>query len=472
MALFSKVLVANRGEIARRVIRTCKRLGIRTVAVYSEADRESSHVTEADEAVLIGPPPPKDSYLRADAILEAIRATGADAVHPGYGFLSEKGAFARSVAEAGVVFIGPPPAVLDAFGDKMKARAVALATGTSPVPGTNEPIAVGSPEGMAHAARVAAEVGYPVVVKAVGGGGGIGMQVVQGEAGLERALSACSDRGRASFADPRVYLERYVTKPRHIEVQVFCDTHGHAYTLGERECSLQRRHQKILEESPSAAPFFDGDAGRARREALHASARRVVESVGYVGAGTCEFIADDQGALFFLEVNARIQVEHPVTEMVTGLDLVELQLRVAAGEALPDLSAIRPKGHAVEARIYAEDPAKGFIPKPGAIDELIWAGGQGEVQSAELRVESGVRAGEKVTPYYDPMIAKIVAWGETRERAMGTLDRALAGTVIAPCVTNLGFLRRALASEELRTSRYDTHFAEALAKRPPSPPVS
>jgi acetyl-CoA carboxylase biotin carboxylase subunit/3-methylcrotonyl-CoA carboxylase alpha subunit len=466
MQLFSKVLVANRGEIARRVIRTCKRLGIRTVAVYSDADRESPHVTDADEAVGIGPAPARDSYLRGDAIVDAVRATGATAVHPGYGFLSEKKAFAEAVQKAGAVFVGPPPDVLDAFGDKMKARAVALAAGTTPVPGTPAPIAVGTPEGVEDAKRVAAEVGYPVLVKAVAGGGGIGMQVVHAEAGLERALSACADRGRASFADPRVYLERYVSEPRHIEVQVFCDTHGHAYALGERECSLQRRHQKIMEESPSTAPFFEGEAGAARRAALHAAALRVVESVGYVGAGTCEFIADAEGALYFLEVNARLQVEHPVTEMVTGLDLVELQLRVAAGEALPDLSAVRPRGHAVEARIYAEDPAKGFIPKPGSIDELVWAGGRGEVQAVDLRVESGVRAGGKVTPFYDPMIAKLVAWGETRDAATHTLDRALQGTVIGPCVTNLSFLRRALGSEEWRTSRYNTSFAEALAKRP------
>jgi acetyl/propionyl-CoA carboxylase alpha subunit len=466
MALFDKVLIANRGEIARRVIRTCKRLGIRTVAVFSEADRDAPHVKDADEAVLLGPPPPKDSYLRVDAVLDAIRTTKATAVHPGYGFLSEKSDFARAVAAAGVVFVGPPPEVLDAFGDKMKARCVALAAGTAPVPGTNEPIAIGTADGLAHAKKVAAEVGYPVVVKAVGGGGGIGMQVVVAEAGLERALTSCSDRGKASFSDPRVFLERYVDKPRHIEVQVFCDTRGHAYALGERECSLQRRHQKILEESPSAAPFFAGQEGAIRRDALHASALRVVKSVGYVGAGTCEFIADSKGDLFFLEVNARLQVEHPVTEMVTGLDLVELQLRVAAGESLPDLSSIGPRGHSIEVRIYAEDPAKGFIPKPGDIDELVWAGGRGEVQTHELRVESGVSKGGKVTPFYDPMIAKVVAWGETRDGAARQLDAALAGTTIAPCVTNLHFLRRALASEEFKKSEYDTKFAEVLAKRP------
>jgi acetyl-CoA carboxylase biotin carboxylase subunit/3-methylcrotonyl-CoA carboxylase alpha subunit len=463
---FRKVLVANRGEIARRVIRTCRRLGIRTVAVYSDADRDAPHVRDADEAVLLGPSPPKDSYLRVEAIVEAIRSTGAEAVHPGYGFLSEKSAFARAVEAAGAVFIGPSPEVLDAFGDKMKARAVALAAGTAPVPGTNEPIAVGTTEGLLQAKRVAAEVGYPIVVKAVGGGGGIGMQVVDAEAGLERALSSCSDRGRASFSDARVYLERYASRPRHIEVQIFADKAGHAYALGDRECSVQRRHQKILEESPSAAPFFAGEEGATRRATLHASALRVVQSVGYVGAGTCEFIADEKGDLYFLEVNARLQVEHPVTEMVTGLDLVELQLSVASGEALPDLSALKPRGHAIEARVYAEDPAKGFIPKPGSIDELVWAGGRGEVQSASLRVESGVGPGTKVTPFYDPMIAKIVAWGETREASIRELDVALAGTVIAPCVTNLGFLRRVLASEEFRTSRYDTKFAEGLAKRP------
>jgi acetyl/propionyl-CoA carboxylase alpha subunit len=465
MALFEKVLVANRGEIARRVIRTCKRLGIRTVAVYSEADREAPHVSDADEAVLIGPAAPKDSYLNIDALLLAIESTGAKAVHPGYGFLSEKSEFARKVAERGVTFVGPPPDVLDAFGDKMKARHVALSAGTSPVPGTDEPIALDTAEGLAHAHEIAKKVGLPVVVKAVGGGGGIGMQVVHDDASLEKALKSCSDRGKSAFADARVFLERYVSQPRHIEVQVFCDTHGNAYALGERECSVQRRHQKIVEESPSPAAFFQGEEGEARRRELHAAALRVVTKVGYVGAGTCEFIADADGNLFFLEVNARLQVEHPVTEMVTGLDLVELQLRVAAGEKLPDLSTVKRNGHAIEARVYAEDPSKGFIPKPGAIDELVWGGGPGESQTSKLRVEAGVRAGNKVTPFYDPMIAKIVAWGETRDGAIAELDRALAGTTIAPCVTNLSFLRKLLASDEFRAGAYDTKFAEVLAKR-------
>ena len=462
---FDKVLIANRGEIARRVIRTCKRLGIQIVAVCSEADREAPHATEADEVVVVGPPPVKDSYLNVEAIVSAIRSTRASAVHPGYGFLSEKPAFARAVAEAGAVFVGPPPAVLEAFGDKMKARGVALAAGTSPVPGTDAPIPIETEEGLAEARRVAAHVGYPVVVKAVGGGGGIGMQVVHEPQALERALRSCSDRGKAAFADARVFLEHYVDQPRHIEVQVFCDTHGAAYALGERECSVQRRHQKIVEESPSPAAFFEGETGQARRRALYDAALRVVKQVGYVGAGTCEFIADASGNLFFLEVNARLQVEHPVTEMVTGLDLVELQLRVAAGERLPDLSGIARRGHAIEARVYAEDPSKGFIPKPGAIDQLVWAGGVGEAQTERLRIESGVRAPAKVTPYYDPMIAKVVAWGETRQRAIDELDRALAGTTLTPCTTNLAFLRRVLADDEFRAGRYDTKFAEALAKR-------
>ncbi|MEO7110905.1 MAG: biotin carboxylase, partial [Polyangiaceae bacterium] len=284
-----------------------------------------------------------------------------------------------------------------------------------------------------------------------------------------RALQSCSDRGKASFSDARVYLERYVNEPRHIEVQVFCDEHGNAYALGERECSLQRRHQKIVEESPSPAHFFQGDAGEKRRQDLFDAALRVVKSVGYVGAGTCEFIADADGNLFFLEVNARLQVEHPVTEMVTRLDLVELQLRVAAGEKLPNLAENKRIGHSIEARVYAEDPSKGFIPKPGKIDELVWAGAapgvSGERIDDTLRIESGVAVGSVVTPFYDPMIAKVVAWGDTREKAIAVLDDALAKTTIAPCVTNREFLRKALASDEFVRGRYDTSFAAVLAKR-------
>ena len=465
-APFDKVLVANRGEIARRVMRTCKRLGIRTVAVYSEADREAPHVADADEAVLVGPAPAKDSYLNADAIVSAVRSTGAQAVHPGYGFLSEKPLFARAVEAAGAVFVGPPPQALEAFGDKMKARHVALAAGTAPVPGTNDPLAIDTEAEQEEVARAAARIGFPVMVKAVGGGGGIGMQIVSEPSALPRALKTCSDRGRSAFADARVYLERLVSRPRHIEVQVFCDAHGAAYALGERECSVQRRHQKVIEEAPSAASFFSGHDGEERRRALFDAALRVVKHVGYLGAGTCEFLADDSGQLFFLEVNARLQVEHAVTEMVTGLDLVEWQLRVAAGEPLPDLSGVRPSGHAVEARVYAEDPSKGFLPKPGAIDELRWAGGAGEAQTRSLRVESGVVAGSRVTPFYDPMIAKVVAWGVDRDAAIAELDRALSATTIAPCVTNLAFLRTVLAAPEFRSGQYDTGLVGALTSRP------
>lgn len=463
---FTKVLVSNRGEIARRVIRTCKRLGLKTVAIHSEADKESPHVSDADEAVHVGPAPAKESYLNVVAVIDAIKKTGADVVHPGYGFLSENSGFARAVADAGVTFVGPPPHVLDAFGDKMKARHVALAAGTSPVPGTNEPIPIDTPEQLAHAKTEAERIGLPLVVKAVGGGGGIGMQIVRDLAQLDRALKSCSDRGKASFADARVYMERYASQPRHIEVQIFADAHGSFYALGERECSVQRRHQKIVEETPSVAPFFEGEVGARRRRDLWDAALRVVKQAGYVGAGTCEFIANAEGELYFLEVNARLQVEHPVTEMVTDLDLVEAQLRVADGQKLPDWSSVEKNGHAIEVRVYAEDPAKGFIPKPGPINELIWAGGAGEVQSKTLRVESGVRAGNVVTPYYDPMVAKVVSWGETREAAIKTLDDALAGTTIAPCTTNLAFLRKTLASEEFRTGRYDTATAEIIAKRP------
>jgi acetyl/propionyl-CoA carboxylase alpha subunit len=465
--MFKKVLIANRGEIARRVIRTCRKLGIKTVAVYSEADAQSPHVTDADEAFLLGPAPAKDSYLNIDKIIEVLALCGAEAVHPGYGFLSEKSEFARRVAAAGVTFVGPSPDTLDAFGDKMKARTVASAAGTSPVPGTNEPIAIDTEAGVLHAKKVAAEVGYPVVVKAVGGGGGIGMQVVTEEAGMEKALRSCSDRGKASFADARVYLERYVSKPRHIEVQVMCDSHGQAFALGERECSLQRRHQKIVEESPSAAAFFAGEAGETRRQNLYAAALNVVKQVGYLGAGTCEFIADAEGNLFFLEVNARLQVEHPVTEMVTGLDLVELQLRVASGEKLPDLSAIKKHGHAIEARVYAEDPSKGFIPKPGPITELNApkdAEGN-DLQSKEVRIELGFRAGNTVTPYYDPMVAKLVAWAPTRAGAIAKLREVIAETKFSPLVTNLSFVDKVLASSEFQAAEYDTKFAEVFAKR-------
>ena len=462
--MFDKILIANRGEIACRIARTCKRLGIRTVAVYSDADANAPHVRMADEAVRIGPPPVRESYLSIDAIVEAARTTGARAIHPGYGLLSEKEAFSRAVTAAGIVFIGPPPNALDAFGDKIKAREVAKAVGVRPPPGTDGPL---NAEDVEAATREGERIGTPLLVKAAGGGGGIGMQIVEDLAKLPRALQACSDRGKSAFGDSRVYLERYLRGPRHIEVQVLCDTHGNAVALGERECSVQRRHQKIIEETPSPAWFFQGDEGEAKRRDLFDQALRVVRHVGYVGAGTVEFVASGEGELFFLEVNARLQVEHCVTEMVTGIDLVEQQIRVAAGLALsPEILAPTRSGHSIEARVYAEDPAKKFAPQPGRIDKLVWP-----EAAADLRIETGVEQGSEVTPYYDPMIAKVVAHAGTRQDAIARLDSALGQTTLAlvgavgPAATNLEFLRKVLASEAFTEGKYDTLFAEAFAKQ-------
>jgi acetyl-CoA carboxylase biotin carboxylase subunit/3-methylcrotonyl-CoA carboxylase alpha subunit len=465
--VFDKVLVSNRGEIACRVMRTCKRLGIRTVAVYSDADQGAMHAEMADEAVRIGPPPVRESYLSIDAIVAAAKSTGAQAIHPGYGLLSEKSAFARAVADAGIVFIGPPAHVLEALGDKMSARHVALAAGVAPVPGLDAPLPVDGAEAMAAARAHAARIGYPIVVKAVGGGGGIGMQVVEAEDKLERSMKSCADRARAAFGDARVYLERYLRSPKHIEVQGLCDAKGGAVSLGERECSVQRRHQKIVEESPSPAGFFAGEEGSGRRRALEEAALKVFRRAGYVGAGTCEFIVDERGEAFFLEVNARLQVEHPVTEMCTGLDLVEEQLRIASGDVLKPAIASGPprRGHAVEVRVYAEDPAKSFVPQPGKIARLAWP-----EPGDDLRVETGFREGDTVTPFYDPLLAKIVAWGKDRDEAIDRLDRALGATTLelvgpkGPAQTNLAFLRRVLGAAPFRSGTYDTHFAETFAK--------
>ncbi|HEY3592807.1 MAG TPA: biotin carboxylase N-terminal domain-containing protein, partial [Polyangiaceae bacterium] len=417
--MFGKVLIANRGEIACRILRTCRRLGVRTVAVYSDADQGAMHVEQADQAERIGPPPVRESYLQIAAIVAAAQRTGAEAVHPGYGLLSEKAAFARALREAGIVYIGPSERALDSLGDKMQARKVAAEANVPSVPGLAEPLPSDAAAAFAVAREQAERIGYPLVVKAVGGGGGIGMHIVEAADKLERALKSCSDRARAAFGDERVYLERYLARPKHIEVQGLADGQGHVVSLGERECSVQRRHQKLIEESPSKAPIFQGEKGRALRESLEASALRVFRQVDYSGAGTCEFIVDDAAQPFFLEVNARLQVEHPVTEMCTGIDLVEQQLRVASGEPLAaDVvarAAVR-RGHAIEARIYAEDPARSFLPQPGKLKELEWPAVGGE-----LRVETGVRAGDDVTPYYDPLLAKIVAHGQTRDEAIARL---------------------------------------------------
>jgi acetyl/propionyl-CoA carboxylase alpha subunit len=466
--MFSKILVANRGEIACRVLRTCRRLGIRTVAIYSDADQGALHTTLADEAVRVGPPPVKESYLQIEAVVAAAKQTGAQAVHPGYGLLSERSAFARALGDAGVIFIGPPPDVLDALGDKMKARHVAKAAGVASVPGLDEPLPLEDANALAIARDHADRIGYPIIIKAVGGGGGIGMQIVESSDKLERAMKTCADRARSAFGDARVYLERYILSPKHIEVQGLCDGRGGVTSLGERECSVQRRHQKIVEESPSPAPFFRESAGGARRKGIEEAALEVFRHAGYVGAGTCEFVVGKDGEAFFLEVNARLQVEHPVTEMCTGVDLVEEQLRIAAGDgwsAAFSAGSPQRRGHAIEVRLYAEDPAKSFAPQPGKLDKLVWP-----EAGADLRVETGFRQGDTVTPFYDPLLAKIVAHGADRVAAIERLDRALASTEVAlvgpkgPAQTNLAFLRKVLASEPFRAGTYDTHFAEALAK--------
>ena len=472
---FRKLLVANRGEIACRVLRTAKRLGIATVAVYSEADAAAPHVTLADEAVLLGPAPARESYLRVEALTRAIERTGADAVHPGYGLLSENAEFAEAVAAAKATFVGPSPEALRGLGDKIAARRSARSVGLEPPPGSDGPVEPSDVERL----RVEAErIGFPILVKAAGGGGGIGMQVARNSVELERAAKSASERGQAAFADARIYLEKLIERPRHIEVQLLCDAHGRSVALGERECSVQRRHQKIVEESPSPAAFFAGPAGGERRRKLFEGAVELARAVGYVGAGTVEVVADASGAFYFLEVNARLQVEHAVTELVTGLDLVEWQLRVAAGEPLPaSLGASPPSGHAIEARLYAEDPERGFVPQPGTLVELRWPDPElGPAHAVSrlvpgVRVDAGFVEGGVITPYYDPLVAKLVAHAETRGRAIALLDGALAKSAIrlegpkGPKATNRDFLRRVLAASEFASGDYDTGLAEALVKR-------
>lgn len=455
--MFHKLLIANRGEIARRVAHTCRRLGIETVAVFSEADRNAPFVREADSAVAIGPAEARQSYLNIDAVVAAIEASGADAVHPGYGFLSENAAFARAVATAGATFIGPSPHALGLFGDKVRARELARSAGASPPPGIEAALS-GDFE---LAERLADSLGYPLLVKVAAGGGGIGMEIVRVSDDLKRALEKCASRGAAAFSDPRVYMERYIVGARHVEVQVLRDTEGNTVVLGERECSVQRRHQKVIEETPCAAPFFSGDAGARRRAALWDDARRIVDAADYEGAGTVEFVLEPEGTAYFLEVNARLQVEHPVTEAVTGLDLVELQLRIAAGEALPE-AALRPRfdGHAIEARVYAEDPSRGFLPQPGRLERVHFPD--------TVRVDSGVEAGMDVTPDYDPLLAKLTAHAATREQAVAKLEAALDATELVlvgksgPRRTNLDALLAVLRTPAFQNAQYDTELLASL----------
>ncbi|RMF11871.1 MAG: ATP-grasp domain-containing protein, partial [Alphaproteobacteria bacterium] len=449
--MFEKILIANRGEIARRVIRSCRRLGIRTVAVFSEADRNASHVREADEAVMIGPAPAADSYLKAEAILDAARRTGADAIHPGYGFLSENVAFARACADAGIVFIGPPPQAMEAMAEKDTAKRLMAEAGVPVVPGYQ-----GDDLSDARLEKEAAAIGFPVLIKAVAGGGGKGMRRVDRPEEFGEALAAARREAKAAFGNDRVLIEKFVTCPRHVEVQVIGDADGRVVALYERDCSVQRRHQKILEEAP--APVLP----EILRRRMMAAAERGAAAIGYTNAGTMEFILDagaplgDDTPFFFMEMNTRLQVEHPVTEMVTGLDLVAWQIRIAAGESLPADWPPPLNGHAIEARLYAEDPARGFLPQTGRLVHfrLPPAGGG-------LRFDLGVAEGDEVGVHYDPMIGKLIAHGRNREEARRLLLAALNDCEIVGLVTNRDFLRRVLAHPDFTAGRFDTGFVAA-----------
>ena len=437
------VLVANRGEIARRVFRGCRARGLATVAVYSEADRDAPHVKDADRAVAIGPAPARESYLDIDRILGAARESGADAVHPGYGFLSENWRFAEACARAGLTFIGPSPEAIRAMGDKTEARRRMAAAGVPTVPGSPDPVA-----DAAAAEEFARTVGYPVILKAAAGGGGIGMAKVAKASDLASAYATATRRAQASFGRAEVYVERYVERGRHVEVQVFGDAQGSVVHMHERECSIQRRHQKVLEESP--APSLDPAIKRGLTEAAVAGAR----AIGYINAGTMEFLVDDDG-FYFLEMNTRLQVEHPVTEQVTGLDLVTAQLDVAAGKPLPwTQGAIVQRGAAIEVRVYAEDPAKNFLPSPGTITRLAMPAGEG------IRIESGVVEGSVVSVHYDPLLFKLIATGADRPQAIERLARALDACVVEGVKTTLPLLRTVVAHPEFRRGAVHTQMVE------------
>jgi acetyl-CoA carboxylase biotin carboxylase subunit len=442
--LFRTLLVANRGEIALRVVRACRELGVRSVAVYSEADRHAPHVLAADQAVLLGPAPASQSYLRIDRILEAARATGAEAIHPGYGFLSEREVFARAVEEAGLTFVGPRPETLAAMGDKTEARRRMRAAGVPIVPGLVDPLA-----DAASAARAAREIGLPVLLKAAAGGGGKGMRVVREESQLARSFEAASREALGAFGDGSIYLERYLGRPRHIEVQVFGDAHGVLH-LGERECSIQRRHQKLIEEAPASV------LSEEQRASICGAAVRAAEAVAYLGAGTCEFLYDEEGGEFyFLEMNTRIQVEHPVTELVTGIDLVQWQIRVAAGEPFPyQQSEIRPDGHALECRITSEDPEHGFLPSTGTVDVLEVPSGPG------VRWDAGIAQGSQVTLHYDPLLAKLVVHARGRAEAVARMARALDELVIGGVETCASFHRRVMDEPDFRAGRLSIRYLD------------
>jgi 3-methylcrotonyl-CoA carboxylase alpha subunit len=460
--MFDRILIANRGEIACRVARTARRMGIHTIAVYSDADAGALHVAACDEAYRLGPSPPRESYLRGDRIIEIALSSGAQAIHPGYGFLSENETFAAAAAAAGLVFVGPPPSAIRAMGSKSESKRIMQRAGVRLVPGYH-----GDDQNDAVLGSEADAIGYPVLIKASAGGGGKGMRIVERQSEFAAALASARREAKSAFGDDKMLLEKYLLEPRHIEMQVFADTHGHCVHLFERDCSVQRRHQKVLEEAP--APGMTSE----RRSEMGAAAIAAAQAIGYVSAGTVEFIVDKTGLFHFMEMNTRLQVEHPVTEMITGLDLVEWQFRVAAGEPLPLMQdALGMRGHAIEARIYAEDPERGFLPSIGPIAHL-----SAPAKSEFVRIDTGVRAGDEITQYYDPMIAKLVVWGEDRASALRRLREALASYQVAGVTTNIPFLQRVVAHPAFADAHLDTgligrYQAELLAPSPaPSPRI-
>ncbi len=455
--MFTKILIANRGEIACRVAATARRMGIKTVAVYSEADANAKHVAVCDEAVLIGPAAAKESYLCGDKIIAVALATGAQAIHPGYGFLSENADFADACDEAGLVFIGPPASAMRAMGSKSAAKSLMEKADVPLVPGYH-----GDEQDADFLHKQADRIGYPVLLKASAGGGGKGMRVIEDSSEFKAALASCKREAISSFGDDKVLAEKYLTRPRHIEIQVFADTHGNCIYLFERDCSVQRRHQKVLEEAP--APNMPPE----RRAAMGEAAVAAAKAVGYVGAGTVEFIANQDGSFYFMEMNTRLQVEHPVTEMITGTDLVAWQLRVAFGQPLPKLQhELAIHGHAIEARIYAENPEKGFLPSIGTLRHVdlpaavcFELGGTPGVAPAGVRIDSGVREGDAISPFYDPMIAKLIVWGADRDQALARMSQALAEYQITGLATNVAFLKRLIEGRAFASADLDTGLIE------------
>jgi propionyl-CoA carboxylase alpha chain len=444
MTKIHKILVANRGEITLRVMRTAREMGIKTVAVFSEADRAALHVRYADEAVCIGPPPSSESYLRMDKIIEAAKSTGADAIHPGYGFLSENSKFAQLVADSGLIFIGPSPNAIELMGSKLAAKEAVSKFNVPLLPGTTQPIA-----DIAEAKITANAVGYPILIKATAGGGGKGMRVVETESDFVEQMERAMSEAKSAFGDGSVFIEKYITKPRHIEFQVFGDKHGNVVHLFERECSIQRRHQKVVEEAPSCILTEE------KRKTMGEAAVNVANACGYFGAGTVEFLVDDQLDFYFLEMNTRLQVEHPVTEAITGLDLVKLQIHIAEGGQIPFRQEdLRINGHALEIRVYAEDPANSFLPDIGTLTTYKRPQGPG------IRVDDGFEQGMAIPFYYDPMIAKLICHAEDREAAIAKMIRAIEEYKITGLETTLGFCRFVMLHEAFRSGNFDTRFVE------------